>query len=325
MTDQQPKYTVGPKQNTPEWLAERQNGIGASEAAAACGLDPYRQPLDLFLAKRGRIVEEEEPTDAQRLGHALEPVVLSEYEHRTGIKVAIPPGMFRSVERPWQFASLDGIAMTDKPFPLNAKTTTWRSRHEFGDDGTDDLPEAYLLQAQQEMDVYGADVAQYPVLFDARHLRIYTIERHDVLIGNIRECTKELWERIQNGDPPEPHWEHPGVLDTVKRAHAINKGKVIELSPELTEAWRHIKAMKDQIKEMEEAVDRQKAVLLHQLGDAYRAKMADGQELVRSFVDAQHWTAEMVAELQNKIGHVKRKAHFKLYERKSPAAWKDAV
>ncbi|MCB1614397.1 MAG: YqaJ viral recombinase family protein, partial [Pseudomonadales bacterium] len=37
-----------------DWLDVRRRGIGASEAAAACGISPYQSPLELWLIKTGR-------------------------------------------------------------------------------------------------------------------------------------------------------------------------------------------------------------------------------------------------------------------------------
>jgi hypothetical protein len=37
-----------------DWLAIRKQGIGASDAAAAVGLNPYQSPLELWMIKTGR-------------------------------------------------------------------------------------------------------------------------------------------------------------------------------------------------------------------------------------------------------------------------------
>ena len=37
-----------------EWLRVRKQGIGASDAAAAVGLNPYQSPLELWMVKTGR-------------------------------------------------------------------------------------------------------------------------------------------------------------------------------------------------------------------------------------------------------------------------------
>jgi predicted phage-related endonuclease len=38
-----------------EWLEVRRQGIGSSDCAAACGLNPYMSMLELWIIKTGRI------------------------------------------------------------------------------------------------------------------------------------------------------------------------------------------------------------------------------------------------------------------------------
>jgi hypothetical protein len=69
--------------NRAEWLAERNNSVGASEAAAALGVCSYQSPIELWQKKCGLappVVENE----AMQWGLALEPVIAAEYERRTG-------------------------------------------------------------------------------------------------------------------------------------------------------------------------------------------------------------------------------------------------
>ena len=50
-----------------EWLEVRRKGIGSSDCAAACGLNPYMSMLELWMIKTGRIQQNIE--DASE-GHA---------------------------------------------------------------------------------------------------------------------------------------------------------------------------------------------------------------------------------------------------------------
>src|SRR6185437_1023395 len=74
--------TVNPG-NHEEWLAARQSGIGSSEAATACGINPYDTPLSLYLRKIGQ-GEPIEETAAMRWGSRLEPVIADAYSEETG-------------------------------------------------------------------------------------------------------------------------------------------------------------------------------------------------------------------------------------------------
>ena len=66
-----------------EWLEVRRQGIGSSDCAAACGLNPYMSMLELWMIKTGRVqqnVENESEGHAPMYwGKQLEPFV-AEYE-----------------------------------------------------------------------------------------------------------------------------------------------------------------------------------------------------------------------------------------------------
>lgn len=208
--------TVGPMPQTPEWTAlryfdpdrERPVIFGASEAAAACGMSPYTTPLELFLLKR-RELDPEEENDAMRLGKKLEPIVLDEYQLRTGRVLAVDLPMFLHADHAFMAATPDAMAESDT-VAVDAKTSSFRrynrsadvADEKFGEEGTDQMPSDYVLQAQQQIAVLGVDSVDFPVLFDGRTLRIYTVQRNDELINIVTSAERELAERIASDDPP---------------------------------------------------------------------------------------------------------------------------
>lgn len=75
-----------------DWLAVRQQGIGASDAAAAVGISPYQSQLELWMIKTGRMSGLPDPSlDEVRSpiywGNVLEPIVAAHYTRKTGRKV----------------------------------------------------------------------------------------------------------------------------------------------------------------------------------------------------------------------------------------------
>ena len=74
-----------------EWLEVRKQGIGSSDAAAACGLNPYMSMLELWMIKTGRVQDhfEEKGVGADPLywGKQLEPLVAEFYQKHTKNKV----------------------------------------------------------------------------------------------------------------------------------------------------------------------------------------------------------------------------------------------
>ena len=76
-----------------EWLAVRNTGIGGSDAAAACGLNPYMSMLELWLIKTGRQNPDlsdglmENAYSPLYWGKELEPLIAKYYTAKTGNKV----------------------------------------------------------------------------------------------------------------------------------------------------------------------------------------------------------------------------------------------
>jgi len=73
-----------------EFHEQRRKGIGGSDAAAVCGLDPYRTRLDIWKEKVGE-TPPREPTPHMIRGKVLEDVVIGLYQKLTGRKVRRQP------------------------------------------------------------------------------------------------------------------------------------------------------------------------------------------------------------------------------------------
>jgi putative phage-type endonuclease len=75
-----------------QWLQVRKQGIGSSDAAAACGLNPHMSMLELWMIKTGRMQNQpDQPTQNSYSplywGNQLEPLIANYYQHKTGHKV----------------------------------------------------------------------------------------------------------------------------------------------------------------------------------------------------------------------------------------------
>lgn len=187
---------------TPEertaWLEERRTGIGGSDAAASVGLSKYKTRLELYLDKRGELeTAENEP---MRWGHLLEPVVRQEYCNRTGRTVVIPPGIVRHPTVEFALMTPDGIA--DESRVLQVKTS--RTSEGWGEPGSAEIPQEYLLQTQHEMFVTGLPVADVAVLIGGSDFRIYVIDADAEFQSLLIEQEREFWELVKSQTPPEP-------------------------------------------------------------------------------------------------------------------------
>ena len=100
--------------NREQWLKVRKQGIGASDAAAAVGLNPYQSPLELWMIKTGRdgLLPAPDPDDIHTplyWGNLLEPKVAEAYAKATGNKVRRVNAVLQhpDADKSWMLANLD--------------------------------------------------------------------------------------------------------------------------------------------------------------------------------------------------------------------------
>lgn len=275
-----PKVVAKP--HTAEWYAARNTGIGASEIAIAAGLSPYATPLELYHRKRGELPPLDE-TDSMRLGLLLEPVVKAEFTTRTGIAFSDPsPPMYRHDNYGMILATPDGIIDNSEVF--EAKTASWRMKQLWGDESTDTVPDAYLCQCQMQLAVMGFQFCHLAVLFDAHEFRTYRIARNDELIDMLMRAGIELWQRIQEGRPPEPNWEHPSTPSLISAIHDTVAETRIELSYEEAFLWREYESLGREITELKKRRKAAKAKVLHAIGDHGAGLLGDGRMVRRKLI-----------------------------------------
>lgn len=267
------------KPHTPEWHAARSTGIGASEIATAAGLNPFQTPLELYLRKRGEIGPVED-NDAMRLGRLLEPAVKAEYCYQTGATLLDPePALYRHPEHEFILATPDGI-VTEK-LGLEAKTTSWRQKKEYGDEGTDDAPSHYLMQCQSQMAVMNFDEVDLAVLFDGAVLRCFKILRNEDLIRLMIGAASELWQRIKDGRPPDPNWEHPSTPKLIREMNSTIRDTRILFTQEENQSWAEYVRLGEVIKKAEQQRDQIKARLEYAIGEHFAGVFDDGRMLRR--------------------------------------------
>ena len=187
--------TVTP--DTPEWLQERRNSIGASEAAAVMGMDPWQTALDVYKAKSG--VDREFDPLLSWLGHRDEPTIAEWIERFSGLDLNLTDGfMARSRQFPFIHASFDRWA---DGIPVQLKTAHEYTSHKW-DEG---IPTQYRVQVQAEMLVADAPRALLVVRIGARDFRAIWEPRDDKFITeHMIPTLTAFWEGVQSGEPPAP-------------------------------------------------------------------------------------------------------------------------
>ena len=275
---------------SPEWFAARAASIGASEIAAAAGLSPYQTPLELYSRKRGELPPIED-NDPMRMGRLLEPVVKSEFCRVSGLSLIDPnPAMYRHGKYECISATPDGIIDTDRL--LEAKTASWRMKSSWGEQDSDDVPVHYLCQCAQQMAVMNATEVHLAVLFDGAELKTFKVMRNDDLIQLLISAGLELWERIKDGRPPEPNWEHPSTPQLIRAIHSSINDTRIELDSNEVSLWEEYESLAEIINESKLRQDECKARILHGIGDHFAGILPDGRMIRRKVITKKPYMVE---------------------------------
>lgn len=230
---------------TPEQLIERRRFLGSSEAAAACGLSPWKTPYELWSDKRSAIVIEQDSTRME-WGRRLEAVILAKYAEGTDEEVETPCLPVVHPEFPWMRATPDGLTPTRV---VEVKTAGLGQAREWGE-ASDSIPLPYLLQCTHLMLCTQRKLADVAVLIAGNDFRTYSIELDDELAALLIEREKEFWQHVEDGTPPEVKT----ISDATSR-WPKDSGVSVVATPEIAEAVVKLAEVKDQLTALEADAD----------------------------------------------------------------------
>lgn len=263
---------------------DRNSGLGASDAAPAAGESRYRSRLQLWLEKTGQLPGVEE-NERMRWGTLLQPVVLAEFCHRTGLVPIHGEQRIQHPEIPWMWATVDTRISADEL--VEAKTCGHWAADEFGEAGTDEVPTEYILQCQHQMAVTGASLVYVPVLIAGQELRIFHVKRNDALIASLVQLESEFWRHVQERIPPETLPSDRAFFDVL---YAPQDGEIIDLGDDAMELVREYERAGEEVKAWSERKDQAKAQIKALMGTASIGVLPDGREARRTLVEVKGYT-----------------------------------
>lgn len=270
-----------------DWLEQRKHGLGGSDIAALLGLSPWRNPLSLYLDKRGELEADSAETEYQRWGHILEvPITQAFMEDNADVDVERLPveTMYRSNECEIALVSPDGIAVQTGaerapspgvPAVFEAKCTS-AFRAEVWQNG---VPPYYEAQGQWAMAVTGLDRCFYGVLIGGNSFKSFVIDADRELHADLFERAVEFWQLVKSGRVPDIDGTRQST-DAIKRAfrhsEPLMSAEGGELLKRLLDERRHRKQM---LKLAQEAVDETDNRVKYLLGGAEQGTI-DGRRAV---------------------------------------------
>lgn len=281
-------------------------GIGGSDAGVIAGVNKYKTPYELWMEKTGQIASFN-GNEATEWGHALENAIAEQYSKKTGHKVRKSNNLINHPKYSWMTGNLDRLIVGEKKI-LEIKTALGKHRSdvEWGENGTDIVPESYFLQVQHYMAVTGfhsADIAALVSGNAGAELRIYPIERNEAIINRLIEIESEFWNNVEKMIPPAI----TSAADAFRKWSQDNKRSLIA-SDEIWSVAMELKDLKSEQKKLDEKEEKLKLKIFEFLGenafltDKTGNKIASWQTQERSSIDSKLLREELpdIAEKYSK-------------------------
>lgn len=216
-------YTVHIFKNRDEWLAGRLDlhGIGGSDASAACGLNPWRDNVDLWEIKTGR-KKAPDISDNERVqyGQEAEEYLRRLYQLKNKDKYEvqyIKDVILQNNEHPEFLYSPDGLLFekaTGRKGIWECKTTTIMKSFD-KEKWNNKVPDNYFVQTLHGLNTTGFDFVElfaeltYPGGYS--QLRTYHFERadHEEDCKFVSTSVQDFWTYVQ--DDRRPSLKMPAI------------------------------------------------------------------------------------------------------------------
>jgi putative phage-type endonuclease len=182
-------------------MTTRESGVSGTEVSALFGMNPWLTKMGLYARKKG-LVDEVKPSERMKIGKALEPVVVHLYEEATGNEVEWKDKLISHPKEPLIIGTPDGFIGEKAIF--EAKTAGLDRAFEWGDEGTDFVPQHYLMQVQHYMMLTGMKQAEVAALIGGNDFRRFSVPADEELQAMMLDEIRRFWrDHIEAGVAPE--------------------------------------------------------------------------------------------------------------------------
>lgn len=284
------------------WLEARRAGLGATDAAAAMGVSPWKSPFQLWSEKVGLVEDADlSANEAVAWGTRLQPIIGDAYHDATGRGVLHEPrfSIRRHSEIPWMTASLDAIqhdTPTRSPGALEIKTT---NAFPGAADWEDEPPLHYQIQLQHQLAVTGMEWGTLCVLIGGQKLRWFDQERNDRFIKTMIDAEAAFWETVQAQKPPAVDGSE-STAEVLKRLYPRDSGESVMLPTDAARWDERLCDLKAQLKALEEEKRLLENQLKASIGDATSGILSDGTVYTHK-LQTNHYPAKEACEVSFRV------------------------
>lgn len=249
-----------------QWLEQRRKFITGTDAAALLGISKWSSKLSVWLDKKGISAPTIE-NEAMFWGKKLERSILERYAEVQQCKLEFMDGYDLKTSEcyPQLACSLDGWNHTLQ-CPVDAKNIR-QSSNDWGEAGSDEIPNYYKTQLAVQMAITGAQMAHLAVLFSGQEFKIYIIHRDEELINKIVSEAEKFWNDFESDEMPQA-----GGNDTdtefLKKHFSVADESEIEATEEIKNHAKSWMIVSEQIKILTEKKTEHENIIRQFMGTA---------------------------------------------------------
>ena len=254
--------------NSPEWHELRDGHVGGSLVGTIAGLNKWESPYTAWAKFTGKISDEIPDSPAMEWGRRLESVVLAKFQdEHPELDVFDQIGTWQNLERPYQIANPDGLAVEPDGSLSIVEIKTAR----VADDWENGVPLYYLTQVQWYLSCLGLSKGYVAVLIGGSDYREFLVDADHFQQQADFGLVEQFLDYCDQDQAPD--WDGSmSTYETVRKMHPEIRDDEIELGPlgeELMAAIENENAAKS-------AVNKLKSRVMDKMGFAKRG-MVNGQ------------------------------------------------
>ncbi len=267
-----------------EWLRSRQKGIGSSDVAGILGMSPWETAIDVYLSKTQPItaaVAKMKP--ALEWGMRKEPAIAAAIRDHYGWHLersrlyTHPKYEFLIANPDREIWNEHNARFSRSRECCEIKTSAWAA--DWGEVDTAEIPTNYWLQTQHQMAVCDFDTCWVFVLIGSSDFRRYRVDRDPGYLDMVIGPLQDFWAMVQAKTPPEPDWQHPAVLDSIKALYQPKADEVIDLPADADILVSEYIKTGGEIQSLELHRESMKARLIERMKGAAVGRLPSGKEI----------------------------------------------
>lgn len=257
---------------TKEQRKQRIHHLGSSDIAAILGVSPWANAYDVWLEKTGKVNEDKEK-NYQGAGNMFEDGVLKWAEGELGPITTEENGaaIFRKATGFPIGGHVDGLVDANGE-PVEAKTAGLFGPliEDWGDEGTDQLPDRIIIQDHVHMLCTNKEVCHTPVFLGGKGFMMFRVRLDIEIMDIIRDKSLDFWETYVEKDMPPPD-----TIPSLPMAKRMKREpeKIVEIETQLVQNWL---SAKESLKIAKDIKESSEAEVLAALGDAEGGKCGLG-------------------------------------------------